>query len=159
MEYKKILVPLDGSEFAECVLAHLVSLTSSCQIVDVELVSVVAPVEMHYRAAVPVDSREEEQINRAEVKAAQAYLDGVKARLKSSNLNITTKILTGKPAEALAHYIESSGADLLVMATHGRSGPSRWVLGSVADRLLQVSPIPIFVVRPKGACLPIPAAS
>ena len=62
-----------------------------------------------------------------------------------ANLNITTKILTGKPAEALAHYIESSGADLLVMATHGRSGPSRWVLGGVADRLLQVSSVPIFV--------------
>jgi nucleotide-binding universal stress UspA family protein len=152
MQYKKILVPLDGSQFAECVLPHLSALTSSCSIADIELVSVIPALEMHYKAAVPLDSREEDQISRAEVKAAKDYLDGVAERLRSPILNVTTKVLTGKPAESLANYIETSGSDLLVMATHGRSGPSRWVMGSVADRLLQISPIPVFIVRPSGAC-------
>jgi nucleotide-binding universal stress UspA family protein len=148
MEFKKIVVPLDGSEFAESVLPHLRTLTASCASVEAELVSVVQPLEMHYRAAVPLDSREEKQINQAEIKAAEEYLEGVKSRLDVPNLKVTTRVLSGKPAEALAAYLEGGAHDLLLMATHGRSGPSRWVLGSVADRLVQISPIPVLLVRP-----------
>jgi nucleotide-binding universal stress UspA family protein len=147
IEYKKILVPLDGSKFAEIVLPHLEALTSTCNITNIELVSVVPGLEMHYGAAVPLDHKEEEESNEANVKAAQAYLESVKQKLKSIS-NVTTRVLRGKVSESLADYIVSSGADLLVMATHGRSGPGRWLLGSVADRMLQISPIPIFIVRP-----------
>jgi nucleotide-binding universal stress UspA family protein len=134
------------------VLPHLAALTTNCQIAEIELVSVVPPLEMHYRAALPLDSREEDQISRAGVKAATEYLEKVAQRIKSPNLSVTTKVLTGKPAESLAKYIETGNCDLLVVATHGRSGPSRWVMGSVADRLVQISPIPVFIVRPSGAC-------
>ncbi len=151
MEFRKIIVPLDGSEFAESVLPHVRTLISGCSVAEVELVSVVQPVEMHYRAAVPLDSHEEKQINQSEVKAAANYLERVKTGLVAPNLNVTTRVLTGRPADALTAHLEGGGYDLLVMATHGRSGPSRWVLGSVADRLIQISPIPVLLVRPADA--------
>jgi nucleotide-binding universal stress UspA family protein len=156
---KKILVALDGSKFAECIFPHLISLTAGGKPTDIELVTVVTPLEMHYRAAVPLDSREEQQINRAEIEGAQAYLDSVKGQLNSANLNVTVKVLSGRPSEVLAQYLKSSGADLLAITTHGRSGPSRWLLGSVADRLLQISSVPVFIVRPQGACLAEASAS
>ena len=148
MEFRKIIVPLDGSEFAESVLPCVKALTSSCSVADIELISVVPPLEMHYKAAVPLDSGEEEQINRAEIKGAEEYLESVKKTLQAPNLNVTARVIRGKPAQALAAYLESGAGDILVMATHGRSGPSRWVMGSVADRLVQVSPIPVLLVRP-----------
>jgi nucleotide-binding universal stress UspA family protein len=138
---------LDGSKFAEFVLPHLEALTSTCDITNIELVSVVPGFEMNYREVVPADHKEEEEIEEANVKVAQVYLESVKQKLKSTS-NVTTRVLGGKVSESLADYIVSSGADLLVRATHGRSGSGRWLLGSVADRMLQISPIPVFMVRP-----------
>jgi nucleotide-binding universal stress UspA family protein len=154
MNYQHVVVPLDGSELAECVLPHLEAVASNCQITSVELIRAVAPIEMHFKAALPIDSKQEKQINEAAIKEAGDYLLKIKSGLDASRMTVTTRVLSGNHiAEILANYINKSGADLLVMATHGRSGISRWIWGSVADRLLQVSCIPVFLVRPPG-CVP-----
>ncbi len=148
MNYRRVIVPLDGSELAETVLPHLEALASNCQITTIELVRAVPHLEMHYKAAVPLDARQERQMDEADKKAAEEYLQKIKKRLDSSRMTVTTTVLFGRPAETLAEYIEKSDADLLVIATHGRSGPSRWVWGSVTDKLLHCVCIPVFVVRP-----------
>lgn len=153
MNYKHILVPLDGSELAECVVFHLETMVSENQVTTVELVRVVPPIELHYKAALPISANQEKRMNQALVKEAEGYLQKVKVRLNDSYASVTTKVLVGPVADALADYLEKSGADLLVMATHGRSGPSRWVWGSVADRLLHVSHVPVFLVPALG-CSP-----
>lgn len=153
MNYKHVIVPLDGSDLAECVLPHLEAVASNCQITTLELVRAVEPIEMHYRAAVPIDAAQEKQINQSAIKEAEDYLQNVKSRLDSSRMNVTTKVLSGRVADVLADYLKRSDADLLIMATHGRSGPSRWIWGSIADRLLHISDIPVFLVRPTD-CTP-----
>jgi nucleotide-binding universal stress UspA family protein len=153
MNYQKVIVPLDGSELAECVLPHLEAVASNCQITKVELIRVVAPIEMHYRAALPIDSKQEKQINDAAILEANEYLDKVKVRLDASRMTVTTRVLSGPVADALVNYLNKSDADLLVMATHGRSGPSRWIWGSVTDKLLHSCCIPVFLVRPPN-CVP-----
>jgi nucleotide-binding universal stress UspA family protein len=153
MDYQHVLVPLDGSELAESVLPHLDAVASNCKITTVELIRAVPPIEMHYKAAVPFDSRQEKQINAAAIKEAEDYLLKVKSRLDASRMSVTTKVLPGPVAEVLANYLNNSDADLLIMATHGRSGPSRWLWGSVAERLLHTCCIPVFLVRPP-TCVP-----
>lgn len=153
MDYQHVMVPLDGSELAECVLPHLDAVASNCKITTVELVRAVPPIEMHYKAALPFDSRQEKQINEAALKEAEAYLQKIKACLNASRMEVKTKVLSGHVSEVLASYLNNSDVDLLLMATHGRTGPSRWVWGSVADRLLQTCCVPVFLVRPP-TCVP-----
>ena len=59
MNYQHVMVPLDGSELAESVLPHLEAVASNCQITTVELIRAVPPIEMHYKAALPFDARQE----------------------------------------------------------------------------------------------------
>ena len=65
---------------------------------------------------------------------------------------VTTKSVTieGKPAEAIVDYAEKNGIDLIVMSTHGRSGPSRWALGSVADKVIRSSTVAVLICVPEG---------
>lgn len=153
MNYRHVIIPLDGSELAESVLPHLDALASNCQITGVELIRAVPPIEMHYKAAIPFSAGQEKQLNTAAIKEAETYLQQIKAKLDASRMTVSTKVLTGQVAEVLAEYIDHSDADLLVIATHGRSGPSRWIWGSIADKLLHSSCIPVFIVRPPSCTI------
>lgn len=66
-------------------------------------------------------------------------------------MKITAEVLVGGVAESLADYTETKGIDLIVIATHGRSGISRWVRGSIADRVLRFSPVPVLMDRANGS--------
>ena len=59
-------------------------------------------------------------------------------------------VIQGKVAEGILDYVVKNQVDLIMMSTHGRSGPSRWALGSVADRVIRHSLIPVLIVSPKG---------
>ena len=153
MNYQHVIVPLDGSELAECILPHLEAVASNCQITTVELIRSVPPPDIRYTVGFPVDKKQEAAIYENEVKEAEEYLLKVKARLDASRMNVTTRVLRGKSVDILADYIKTSDADLLLMSTHGRSGPSRWYWGSVADKLLRSICTPIFLVRAPGCVL------
>jgi nucleotide-binding universal stress UspA family protein len=148
MKYSHIVVPLDGSDLAECILPYLDGLASEAT--NVELVRVVSPVEMHYKAAFPIDARGEKDLNQALIKEAENYLQKAKAKLSHLEAKVSTSVLTGSPAAAISDYIKKTRPDLLLIASHGRSGPSRWVWGSTADKLLHSIDIPVFLVRPPG---------
>jgi nucleotide-binding universal stress UspA family protein len=153
MNYQHITVPLDGSDLAECVLPHLEAVASNCQITMVELVRVVSPPEVRYTVGFPVSKEQTDATYDAEVKEAENYLQKVKERLDASRMNVITRVLKGKTAEALLDYIKDSDTDLLLIATHGRSGPSRWYWGSVADKLLRSSCTPVFMIRAPGCVI------
>ena len=151
--YQKIMVPLDGSELAECVFPHVEALAGGCQVKDIVLIRVVEPFN-------PPSSPEfvmgPEMITRVEgqMKAeADDYLRQAKTKVKVDGANIGTGRLYGRPAETLADYATKHGVDLIVIATHGRSGVSRWVWGSVADRILRSACVPVLMVRVPG-CVP-----
>ncbi len=154
MDYKHVIVPLDGSELAECVLPHLESVASNCKITTVELIKAVPPTGARYATVgFPISEKQQAAIYEAEVKEAEDYLLKIKTRLDASRMNVITKVLQGKIVDVLADYIKKSDADLLVIATHGRSGPSRWYWGSVADKLLRSICTPIFMIRAPGCLL------
>jgi nucleotide-binding universal stress UspA family protein len=85
--------------------------------------------------------------------AAENYLSQLANRTKYDGVNVQTEVLTGKAAESIAEYVGKNGVDLITIATHGRSGVSRWVWGSVADRVLRSVGVPALIVRPQG-CAP-----
>jgi nucleotide-binding universal stress UspA family protein len=59
-------------------------------------------------------------------------------------------VLSGREAESLVDFVEANGIEMIIIATHGRSGVSRWVRGSIADRILRASRVPVLMVRAPG---------
>jgi nucleotide-binding universal stress UspA family protein len=155
MSYKHVIVPLDGSKLAECVLPHLKEFAAASGIDEVELVRVAPPIELHYKAALPFDSKDETKMNQAEVKEAEEYLKKTRAAIEAWGLKVTTKVLVGPVAESLIDYMKKTNPDLLLLTTHGRSGASRWIWGSVAEKLLRSSTMPVFLVRPASCTMGI----
>lgn len=82
---------------------------------------------------------------------AQRYLNKIAKRLEGKGINVQTKVLLGHPAEEISYFMEHDGVDLVIMASHGRSGPSRWTHGSVADRVFRASKVLILMVKAPGA--------
>jgi nucleotide-binding universal stress UspA family protein len=161
--YKKILVPLDGSELAECALPHAEELARGCGADEVILVSVTE--QVHGRTRAPearelYHSSDEPgfQGAGAEVavtfgrkeRQAQRYLNRIAKGLEAKGLKLRTEVFFWPPAEAITSYAERNGVDIIVMSSHGRSGPSRWAHGSVADKVLRMSGVPVLVVRAPG---------
>jgi nucleotide-binding universal stress UspA family protein len=138
---RTILVPLDGSELAEAVLPHVKALAeqSGVEPVDVVLLRVAESPVMsdHYFSNIPETRGEIEK-----------YLARVEKRLQKAGLSVQSMVLTGEPAEQIVDYACASPFSLVVMSTHARSGLSRWVLGSIAMKVVSGISSPILLVRP-----------
>jgi len=149
--YKKIMVPLDGSELAECALPHLEAIALGCQPTEVIIVQAVEPIAIPYGVEVSkVGSLEQlKEFETHHKAAAEKYQAKIIARLAQTGVKARGEIILGKAGGALAEFAEKNGFDLVIMATHGRSGLSRAAWGSVADRLLRSLHIPVLMVRAK----------
>jgi nucleotide-binding universal stress UspA family protein len=159
--YKKILVPLDGSKLAECVLPHVEDLATCSKGAEVTLVSVTERVT-GYRVleeyTEPLGERlvpgsEERLVPEAvgkQEKQAQKYLGKIAKTLEAKGIKVQTEVLLGKPAEEITIFATNEGCDLIVMASHGRSGPSRWAYGSVADKVFRANCAPLLMIRAPG---------
>jgi len=141
--YQRILVPLDGSELAECVLPHVKAIAKGCNIGEVVLLEVVEPPPAW--AAEGIDFY---AVQNASVEAAKEYLSKVQSQLSSEGFNVRSEVLVGKAAETIIEFSQQNAVDLVAIATHGRSGISRWVFGSVADKLVRSSSVPLLLIRP-----------
>ena len=148
MLYKKILVPLDGSEFGKCALEDLKAIAKGCSVPLVELLSVVQPPRDSMVYGYPEIFREEDM--EKIVSQAKAYLSTIATKLQQVGIETKIVVLKGNAAENIIEYAAKNGIDLIVMSTHGRSGPARWALGSVADRVVRYSNMPVLVVSPPG---------
>ena len=152
--YRKILVPLDGSKLAECVLPHVEALAKGGQVQEVILARVHEPFQGFTGAAdVVMSGREITRIDSEQIAAAQEYLKEAVNKVRLDGPKPRAELLTGPVAESIAEYASKNGVDLIVIATHGRSGVSRWVWGSIADRILRTSCVPVLMVRAPG-CVP-----
>jgi nucleotide-binding universal stress UspA family protein len=152
--YKKIMVPLDGSKLAECVLPHVESLVKAGQVGELVFVRVAETYSFSLMSGEELPKAEEILRFDAEARAAaEKYLQSVADRAKSNGVTVRREVLIGRPSVKLAEYANEGGFDLVIIATHGRSGVSRWVWGGVADRLLRAVCIPVLMVRAPG-CVP-----
>jgi nucleotide-binding universal stress UspA family protein len=155
--YKKIMVPLDGSELAECVLPHVEAIAKGCSAAEVVLVRAVEPFQMPpYGDAFGSYAPNVEDIKKADLAnqaRAKEYIEQVAGRVQLGGAKVQTQVLFGKAADSLAEYATKNDVDIIVIATHGRSGVSRWVWGSVSDRILRSACVPVLMVRAPG-CIP-----
>jgi nucleotide-binding universal stress UspA family protein len=145
--YKHIMVPLDGSELAECVLDHVVAIVKGCTVPRVTLVRVVPPLKL-YGADIDIPIQGIEAMERSSMASAKEYLQKQAEMLMTKGIQVETEVQFGIVVDTLLEFAEKNAVDLIVIATHGRSGISRWVLGSVADRLLRSANAPVLMVRP-----------
>jgi nucleotide-binding universal stress UspA family protein len=147
----RVLVPLDGSPLAEHVLEPMLASTRG---LASELVLVrVAPAPTAEAGAYLLEDRE------AEMEGAEQYLEEVAERLRTDDLRVTVRTEVGAPAAVIANIAAKLDVDLIAMATHGRSGFARVVLGSVATETLQRSSVPLLLLRPPSLTRDIAPAS
>lgn len=146
---KKIVVPLDGSAFAEQVLPLAVSMAQRTQgeLVLVRAHQDSASYEFMSHDLYP--DREDAKNRRTGEQIAQQYLEDTQSALKElyPKLAVSTKLSRAEAAGAILEEGESSGADLIAMTSHGATGPGKWIFGSVAEKLLRHSDCPVLVVK------------
>lgn len=146
--YKKILVPLDGSATAEAVLPYAEAFAAGFR-TAVELLSVIdiGAMTTHLSAD---KLHHLDAIIAHEEKRSAVYLEDV-ARNFFPGVPTEQRIVRGNAAEAVLETASQDGDTLIAMATHGRSGATRWLLGSVAEKVLRGATHPLFLVRASSA--------
>ncbi|MBN1855704.1 MAG: universal stress protein [Dehalococcoidia bacterium] len=147
--YRKMLVPLDTSDIAECVFDHVSEIATARAIPEVELLVVVEPVRPAAVAYFGSDRVEEAEDTAR--KSAVRYLDKVKANLGLTTSNVKVNVVSGQPADEILKFVEENDVDLVVMSSHGNSGVSGWFLGNTVEKVLRRSIAPVFLV-PHPSC-------
>jgi len=143
--YQKVLVPLDGSELAECALAEVKKLAEGGLIREVVLLSVISIPTLNVGEGIDYS-----MLRKSHLEKMQKYLEDVPSRVASKGIEVTTSILEGNAAEMIIEYVKKHAVDLIVIATHGYSGMKKLMFGSVALRVLHDSSVPILLIRPKS---------
>jgi nucleotide-binding universal stress UspA family protein len=153
-----VLVPLDGTPLAEQILAHAAELARLLG-ADCTLLRVVEPVpplphlsdgSVAGKEALALTGRLQGMQAQLHLEA-EDYLDGVAERLRKQLLHVRTKVVFEEhPAAAILREAEQLGGGLVALETHGRRGLARLFLGSVADKVLRASPLPLLLHRPSG---------
>ena len=146
--YKKIMVPLDGSKLSEQALSHMKTISIGCNISEITLLMVVSPID-NSEVIANLGIERVQEIENQESKSAEDYITKVAESLKNDGVTAQTAVLKGNPAQKILEYIDENQIDLVVMSSHGhgRSGPSSWYLGNVADRIIKHSTVPVLIVR------------
>ena len=145
MNLKTILVPLDGSTVAEAALVPAVALARAA---GTKLVLVRAAEVRTLPLGDPIEDQTEV------MREAQEYLAAARARVMAAGaLDVEFSVWYGPAVEAIVEAARYRTADLIVMSSHGRSGVARLMMGSVTERVLRGTSVPILVIRPDGAPL------
>jgi nucleotide-binding universal stress UspA family protein len=169
--YRKIVAPLDGSKLSECVIPHLQHLSRDPDMEKIILVRVTerAPVSRYGNSGFimpsPTFARASQLSERPAFEPrplselpisvgkkqiqAERYLERVAKQMEKGRKKVTveTKVLIGDPSDLIVSYAEKVNADLIVIASHGRSGIGRWAMGSVSDRVFRASKVPVLMVK------------
>lgn len=151
--YRHIVVPLDGSELGERALAPAYRIAQAMATLTAADAENSPPIKLVLLRSgspsnfVAADPFLYDEMVRMTLDEAQAYLNATAATLASSPVIIETKAVSGPAAEAIVHYAEDNDADLVVLSSHGRTGGSRWVYGSVAEKVLHHAPCDVAIIR------------
>lgn len=140
--YDRILVPTDGSPEGERAVEHALELAT----VHGASVHALYVINTASYAGMPMETSWEgvDDLLRAD---AEAAVSGVEALASGRGVDVTTAIVDGSPSREIIRYAEEEGCDIVVMGTHGRGGIDRLLLGSVAEKVVRGSEIPVLTVR------------
>jgi len=147
---KKILVPLDGSKLAECVLPFVLDIAAKLD-AEVALVTVTNRTQGYWPfddVAQPHEIRLVPQATCSMEEYAANYLNTASKSLEERGIKVTKEIICGKTAQEIIFYSNNNHCDLILISTHGRSGLSKITHGSVTEKILKLARIPVTIIRP-----------
>jgi nucleotide-binding universal stress UspA family protein len=153
--YQKIMVPLDGSDFAATALPHAQEIARRF---DAEVVLFQAIQAMpRYVAAgdagaatIALDIQPEGETIQHEIETVKRGLEQVADGLRKQGIKTQTVTVVGPAADQIVDSAAEQKIDLIVMSTHGRTGLARWAFGSVATKVIQAARCPVLTVRPQA---------
>ncbi len=145
--YDSILVPTDGSEQAFAAVEEALELAALCD-ATVHILYVVEPIPLGGFAAGMEPSQKSwgEVIDEQKAEGAEA-ISTITTQAADYDLIVQEAIRHGKPTESILEYVEEADIDAIAMGTHGRSGAGRFIIGSVAEKVVRQSPVPVLTVR------------
>jgi nucleotide-binding universal stress UspA family protein len=139
--FNPILVPLDGSQLAECVFPHVSAMAHSFE-AEITLLRILEK----NQAGAPAQLFDllNWQINKTK---AALYLEKMKARMQEAGLQARTVVLDGLVAEGITEYAQSQGMKLIILSSHGHTGLSKWGISSTAQKIILSAPTSLLIVR------------
>jgi nucleotide-binding universal stress UspA family protein len=144
--YKRALIPLDGSMVAESIIPFILEVAGPLDM-EVALLRVLGPVPPRTVEGTHVVVDDAGRL-RAE---AEKYMASIAAELRAKGVRVTTAVRRGEPVAEILAGAREVDADLIAMTTHGRSGLSRLLFGSVAAAVLSHAEVPVFLMRQTAA--------
>jgi nucleotide-binding universal stress UspA family protein len=158
VSFRRLLIPLDGSPLAEQILEPVISLAAKMpsEIVLLRVVELLMPEGYALAGSRVTGLRPDlvaqlQEAGRREQAQAKEYLDQLSTRLRTRSLNVQTRVVSHiQPATAILDDAATHDVDLIALATHGQGGLKRWLVGSVADKVVRGAGTPVFVYRPVG---------
>ena len=140
--YKRILLPLDGSNLAEQAIPHAVA-QAKCFQAELILLKVLEffPKERHLSGDLVSETFD------LATSLARQYLEWVATQLKPQDISVSVMTAEGRPHVQIIQFAETNQVDLIVISTRGQSGLSRWLMGSVADRVVRGAGIPVLIIH------------
>lgn len=144
--YRKIVVPIDGSGWSERAIPHAVDIARNNK-AEIILLHVFRPPASEYADQLALAGQDVQIARiRDEVKN---YLMGLRGQLRNQHVDCRVQFIEGVGAAALiCDYVNEEGVDLVVMTSHGRTGLSRFIFGSIAEKVLQGVNVPVLIIRP-----------
>lgn len=153
--FKHLLVPLDGSGFAEAAIPHALEIARKFDS-EITLLRVILPPHVGESSLSPESANLLITLRDDLYKDAIEYLQHQQGSLRQQNFKVHYQVTESDDTAAeIVATVNGIGADAIVMCTHGRGGLGRWLFGSVAARILQIATVPVLVMRPRT--LPAPS--
>ena len=140
---ERILVPHDGSPLAERALERAVTMQPDAEITVLHVIDPLGVVYEVESKGLPSAERWHEEM----AERARELCEGVEARAAEHDCAVTTAVETGPVARTILAYVADHDIEHVIMGSHGRSGVSRLILGSVAEQVMRQSPVPVTIVR------------
>lgn len=139
---KQILLPLDGSTMAEQALPYAVAQAERFR-AELILLRAIGPFPQSNSLSLAETGWIQEQMK----EWARDYLESIATRVRVEGIPVKVVVLQDPPHEAITQFAEANGVYLIVICSRGQSGPSRWLMGSVADRVVRGAAVPVLLVR------------
>jgi nucleotide-binding universal stress UspA family protein len=149
--YRRILVPLDGSELAECVLPHVENVVRNNPGAEVVLFRVCEPPVILADYPPNLQTAWEDHVREETAHIQQQcrlYLGEIEKRLAKMGLNVTSAAGLGSAPEQIVDYAVQHQIDLIIISSHGHSGVTRWAYGNTTSKVLQATSIPVMLIKP-----------
>jgi len=146
--YKNMLVPLDGSALSETSLEHALALAKSGNVTGVILLRAREPMDSGVRQRLSNDLAK--KLDDAYQEEIEEYLNKISGYFTQKGVAVKSVAATGSPAEAILDYTRENQIDLIIVSSHGRTGIARWAFGSVTEKVLKESNVPVLVIPHKS---------